>query len=357
MVSLHTENREPAPSALPDWDDFRLLLAVAQLGSISRAAIALGLTQPTVSRRIERFESAIGVRVIDRLPSGAVLTADGQRIAEELNVARGVIERALQTARSGGPRLENVKLLTTDGMATYWLPRFLPFLFESHAELELRIYATSESGAEQRGHFDLTIHYSQPTNPNLVVVRLGTLHFIPYASAGYLARHGEPTSLEQLGAHRLLDHILYLIDKGSWMTRLPTALSEGRTRLFTNSNASLCESVRNGAGIALLPTYVSVYEQGLVPLDVALRFETPFWLCYSRETAATRGGRLAVDFLRHIFNRRTMPWFAETYVPPSQFVAPEPEALMARLGVVPLAPAAEQPDGTDAGESSRFMGH
>lgn len=341
MTYPHTENREPLnrepADALPDWNDFRLLLTVAQLGSISRAANALGLTQPTVSRRIDRFECGLGVRVIDRLHSGAVLTPDGQRIVEELNIAYDAIRRAMASAQGNGARLNDVKLLITDGMATYWLPRFLPHFLERHTDVEFRLYTASDSGATQHGHFDLTIHFIQPTDPNLIVTRLGTLHFIPYASAAYLARHGEPTSLAHLSRHRLLDYILYLIDKGTWMTRLPAVLGEGRARLFTNSSASLCESVRNGAGIALLPTYISVFERGLVPLEVDLRFETPFWLCYPQEALAKRGVRVAIEFLKHIFNRRSMPWFGETYVPPAEFRAPDPEALMARLAPLPLA--------------------
>src|SRR5215469_14743481 len=178
MVLPHTEVSEP----LPDWDDFRLLLCVAQLGSISRAALALGVSQPTVSRRVERLEDAIGVRLLDRSTAGAVLTAEGQRIVEELNVAHNAIQRAVQSVSPSQARFDDVKLLTTDGLATYWLPRFLPFLFDAHPDLEFRIYTTSDSGAEQRGHFDLSIHFIQPRDPNLIVSRLGTLHFVPYAS-------------------------------------------------------------------------------------------------------------------------------------------------------------------------------
>ena len=341
MVSRHTENREPGAANPPDWDDFHLLLAVAQAGSINRAATALGLTQPTVSRRIERFEKMIGVRVIERLPNGAVLTAGGQRIVEELNIAYGAIQRAMNSAKSPASRMEDVKLLMTDGLATYWLPRFVPGLFDRHADLEFRLYTTSDTRADQRGHFDLSIHHIQPTEPNLVAVRLGSLHFVPYASPEYLARHGEPTSLAQLCRHRLLDHILYLIDKGTWMMRLPAALGEGRAQLFTNSSAALCENVRHGAGIALLPTYISVFERGLVPLKVDIHFETPFWLCYSQEAIEKRGVRLAVDFLKHIFNWRAMPWFGAAYVRPAEFAAVDPEHVMARFGTPTLASAAE----------------
>jgi molybdate transport repressor ModE-like protein len=329
MAYPHTEKREPLSAALPDWDDFRLLLAVVQLGSFSRAAASLGLTQPTVSRRVEKLEESLGVRLMDRSPSGAVLTPEGQRIVAELHVAHGALMRAVKTVHYAEQRIDDVKLLTTDGLATYWLPGLLPFLFDSYPELELRVHTATSPDVEQRGHHDLQIHYIQPTDPNLVTVRLGTLHFIPYASPAYLAKHGHPGSTAELGRHRLLDYVLYLIDKGTWMTRLPAVVGEGRAQFFTNSSAALCESVRAGAGIALLPTYGSVLLDKLVPIDVGLRFETPFWLCYRQDAFAKRSVRLAVAFMKHAFNRKTMPWFAERFVPPSEFPATTPAQIMA----------------------------
>jgi molybdate transport repressor ModE-like protein len=334
MVSPHTDPLEPVSAQLPDWDDFRLLLAVAQLGSITRAAAALGVSQPTVSRRVERLEEAIGARLLDRSQSGAALTPDGQRIVEELNVAHGAILRAVQSVHGAPARLDGVKLVTTDGMAAYWLPRFMAHLFRQSRDLELRVFTTSEAREEQRGqNFDLSIHYIQPTDPNLVAVRLGTLHFMPYASPGYLAECGTPQSVEELSHHRLLDYILYVIDKGTWMTRLPAIVGEARAQYFTNSSAALCESVRNGAGIALLPTYISVYESGLVPLDVDLRFETPFWLCYRQCAGLRPSMRAAIAFLKQIFSRRTMPWFADTFVPPPFVDVPTPADFLARLSL------------------------
>jgi molybdate transport repressor ModE-like protein len=328
---------EPA-SGLPDWDDFRLLLAIAQLGSISRAALALGVSQPTVSRRIERLEETIGTRLLDRSLSGAVLTPEGQHIVEELGVAHEAIERAVRSAKTKNGRRDDVKLVMTDGLATYWLPRFLPYFFKQHPEIELRAFTTSESRSEQRGqNFDLSIHYVQPTDPNLITTRLGTLHFVPYASADYLREHGTPKDLAELAKHRLLDYVLYIVDKGTWMTRLPAIIGESRAQLFTNSSAALCESVRNHAGIALLPTYISVCGPGLVPLDVDLRFATPFWLCYTQEAIQRPAVKIVVAFLKHIFDRRKMAWFSEHYAPVSEFPSLKPGEHMAAF-----APHAER---------------
>lgn len=336
MTYPHARIDEPVSAgALPDWDDFRLLLSVVQLGSFSRAASALGIEQSTVSRRVGRLEETLGVRLMDRSSRGAVLTAEGQRVVAELNVAHDALLKAVHGAQVADARLHDVKLLTTDGIAAYWMVRFMPSLFEAHPDLELRIFTTTDFEAEQRGHFDLSIHYTQPTNPNLITMRLGTLHFIPYGSPGYFARHGRPTSVADLGRHRLLDYILYIIDKGTWMTRLPAAVGEGRAQFFTNSSAALAEAVRAGNGIALLPTYGSVFEKGLEPLEVGMRFETPFWVCYKQELAARRSIRIAVAFLKHIFNRRTMPWFGENYVSPSDFPVVTPAQLMAGFSASP----------------------
>src|SRR5579862_6249424 len=124
----------------------------------------------------------LGLRLMDRTSRGAVLTPEGQRVVAELNVAHNALVKAVQGAQAPEPRLDDVKLLTTDGIAAYWVMRYLPYLFDMHPDLEMRVFTTTDFEAEQRGHFDLSIHYTQPTNPNLITTRLGTLHFIPYGS-------------------------------------------------------------------------------------------------------------------------------------------------------------------------------
>jgi DNA-binding transcriptional LysR family regulator len=107
---------------------------------------------------------------MDRTSRGAALTPEGERVVAELNIAHNALLKAVHGAQVADARLDEVKLLTTDGIAAYWLVRFLPFLFEMHRDLEMRIFTTTDFEAERRGHFDLTIHYTQPTNPNRFVL-------------------------------------------------------------------------------------------------------------------------------------------------------------------------------------------
>src|SRR5436305_1797367 len=92
----HVSTARPAPSngKTMDWDGVRVFLAVARHGSLRAAARALGLSQPTVARRLAAFEATFGgPALFDRLPEGAHLNAAGEHLVP---VAESV-ERAILT--------------------------------------------------------------------------------------------------------------------------------------------------------------------------------------------------------------------------------------------------------------------
>src|ERR1700686_816858 len=89
-----------------DWDDVRVFLAVARQGSMRAAGRALGLSQPTIARRLAAFEATFGGQpLFDRLPEGVRLNAAG----EQLVAAAEDAERAMLTLERGraaaGPAL------------------------------------------------------------------------------------------------------------------------------------------------------------------------------------------------------------------------------------------------------------
>ncbi|HEX2590029.1 MAG TPA: LysR family transcriptional regulator [Rhizomicrobium sp.] len=305
-----------------------MFLLVVKLGSFHKAAEALGLTQPTVSRRIARLEAALGVELVIRRRSGVTLTPEGQAILDDLGIANDAIHRVRKHRKGVGSKKEDVKLVITDGLATYWLPYFLGSFFDQYPNIELRIQTATETRPQLSDQFDLSIHYLQPTDPDLMITKLGTLHFVPYASSAYLARKGTPHTIAELSKHRLLDYLLYLVDKGSWSTRLPEGLVTNGPQLFTNSSASLAEAVRRGVGIALLPTYGAAFEEGFVPLEIGMQYQTPFWLCYRKEAAERPPVQIVLHFLKHIFNYRSMPWFGQHYVSPNDIARLSPDDIM-----------------------------
>ena len=63
-----------------NWDDLRVFLALAREGTLSMAAKALGVSHPTVSRRVQALEHQIGARLFERLPDRFVPTAAGEQL-------------------------------------------------------------------------------------------------------------------------------------------------------------------------------------------------------------------------------------------------------------------------------------
>src|SRR5215469_15171626 len=72
-----TANDEADPWRKLDWNDVRTFLAVAESGSLNAAARVLGMTQPTISRRMEDLEYRLSARLFDRSSRGVTLTDAG----------------------------------------------------------------------------------------------------------------------------------------------------------------------------------------------------------------------------------------------------------------------------------------
>jgi DNA-binding transcriptional LysR family regulator len=297
---------------IPNWDDIRVFVTVARSGSYRRAARELSMTQPSISHRIARFEAAVGVKLFYRTSSGTELTADGQRVLNHASAAELSLTKALSIVRDASANAEGeCKVGVGDGLGGGWVPRFIPTFLIRNPNIKLSIFTTNDRAVSKKPLFDLQIQYQEPLEQDLVVLRLAELHFTLFASRAYVEAHGRPTSQEDLTHHRVLDLSLALTDKGTlsfW------AGVSNKTVLFTNSSLTLGETVRAGAGIGLLPTYAAAVDTNLVAVMPQLHFQAPVYVCFEREMAARPAVRATLNFLRDcMFNRHTMPWFAQTF--------------------------------------------
>src|ERR1700759_2687345 len=84
----------------PDWHLFRAFLSVVREGSLSRAARALGTTQPTMGRQVAALEAALKVKLFARSPDGLAPTEAGLRLIPSAEAMAAAAEAA-QRAASG----------------------------------------------------------------------------------------------------------------------------------------------------------------------------------------------------------------------------------------------------------------
>ena len=142
-----------SPGPFPSWDDFRFFLATSKAGSFSKAASEMGVTQPTISRRVENLEHRLGVRLFDRLPNGVALTAKGESILDAaLHIENTVLE-IQRNVHGADKRMEGaVRISVTDGLATYWMtPRLLAFQ-EKNPGIGIEFQGNDLLGAPRQGH-------------------------------------------------------------------------------------------------------------------------------------------------------------------------------------------------------------
>src|SRR5688572_19462692 len=131
-------------TAEPDWGLMRVFLAVAEAGSLSRAAQHLGSSQPTLSRQISALEAQVGSALFERTRQGLRLTETGAALrlpAERMQ--QHAREWSLAAAGRSHSLAGTVRLTASEVMSAYVLPPLLRDLRERHPEIQIELVASN----------------------------------------------------------------------------------------------------------------------------------------------------------------------------------------------------------------------
>lgn len=248
-----------------DWDDIRIFLAVSRAGSLNAGARALGLTQPTVSRRITQFERRLGVSLFGRTKDGLVLADAGRAL---WNRALAIEEHAeainRQVVRHDDRVSGLVRVSTTEGFGAYWLTKRLSGLTARHPHITLEIQLDNSLTDLMKRDSDIAIRLARPVGGDLVARRVGAMKFGLYASAAYVERHGVLSDAHDLLRHKLVTFIWDSASGGDEWRRIIS----GHPQIAFTSNSSIGQvhAIRAGYGVGMLPTYVHDEYPDLVPV-------------------------------------------------------------------------------------------
>src|SRR5438874_11001088 len=165
-------------AASMDWDDVRVFLAVARHGSLRAAGRALGLSHPTIGRRLAAFEATFGVPTLfDRLPDGLRLNAAGDALitaAEGLESAALALERRRAAA---SPALSGTVRVSVGEWGGGFLARHLDRSGETGLlpTLTLELVESWETANLARRDADLALRHGIPEGGNLYVSKVGVI--------------------------------------------------------------------------------------------------------------------------------------------------------------------------------------
>lgn len=298
-----------------DWDRLKVFQNVAEKGSINAAAKVLRLSYGKVAGDIEALEYALGQRLFERSNRGLALTRVGEDILRSARVMADSVQAIIDRARERA--VETVTICARDGIATYWLARRLPDLLarQPSVRVALKVLPTTPNLLEGDG--DIAIQFEESTAANIVSRQLGWLHYLPYAARCYLAEHGEPTSMRDLQDHQCLRLTGESYQSEAWAATAPAWGAILPNTMETNTGTVLMEACAAGGGVAVLPSYVSALDAGLVPLrDIRPLATLRFWLVYTERVRNAAACEPVLRWIRACFDPGRHACFRQAYVEP-----------------------------------------
>ncbi|MFO6425366.1 LysR family transcriptional regulator [Motilimonas sp. KMU-193] len=279
-----------------DWNRTRAFLLTAEEGSLSAAAKALGVSQPTLSRQVAALEQELGVLLFHR--SGHALTLTDHGIAL-LNVVREMGDAASRFAMvaqgHAGSLSGNVVISACELDALFRLPKVLAKLRQAEPLISIEVIVTNQVSDLKRREADIAIRNFKPTQNNLIIRKLGeeTIHL--YATPEYLSAMPKTPKASQL-------QIIGFSDSESMLAQLNQQgwpVTQANMMLCTDNQSLQMQLCYQHLGLIYLtqeagdsdPKLQRAFAGQLPPLNL------PIWLVCHQELRTNLRIKRVFDFL------------------------------------------------------------
>ncbi|HEX2802264.1 MAG TPA: LysR family transcriptional regulator [Phenylobacterium sp.] len=286
----------------PDWDLLQSLQAVIAAGSLSAAAKALGLTQPTLGRHIDQLERQLGAPLFLRSPRGLQPTDMALALQPHLEDMTAAAQAALRDASNAADGETGViRVTVSEIIGIEILPPILAQFRRANPKITIEVVLSNKNQDLTRRDADIAVRMARPTQNTLVARKVGQVAFGFYATPDYLAEHGALATLDDLSDHCLIGY-------DTPLTNLPDGLVLGREvsrDLFsfrTDNDAAQLSALRAGVGIGVCQHQIGRRDGLIQILPNVLKFELDVWICMHESLKGSRRMRLMFDHLAEAFS-------------------------------------------------------
>ena len=289
-----------------DWNLLESFAAVAEHGSLSAAARAIGASQPTLSRHITALEQQIGARLFEREKSGVALTATGATL---LTHAQDMADSASKLSMAIEGRAETltgtIRLTASQIMATYVLPEILTELRQAEPSVDVELVATDKTENLLRREADIAVRMYRPTQEDVISRKIGELKMGMYASRTYVEQFGLLGSIDDAGDHSVIGY-----DRSTQIIEGFKAAGLDVDReffAFRSDDQVVCwEMAKAGYGIGFNQVQIGDKERNMVRIESAGEVgRLPVWLTAHSELRASPRVRFVFDFLAEKLGEKT----------------------------------------------------
>jgi len=288
-------------NAEPGWDLYRSFLAVLRLGSLSAAARALGLTQPTIGRHIASLQRALGGRALfTRSQTGLLPTDAAHKLRPH---AEDMAAAAAAFVRTGSANVEEmggvVRLTAAEVLGVEVLPLILSDFRADYPAIAIELSLSNQIADLLRRDADIAVRMVRPQQKALLAKRVGKLALGFYAHRRYLERCGYPDRLEDLPAQTLIG-----FDRtppsGDLLKSVPVPVPVTRELFAFRCDNDLAQlaALRAGFGIGICHAGIARRDPNLLPLfSKRFKIELEIWIVMHSDLRRNSRMRALFDYL------------------------------------------------------------
>lgn len=280
------------------WDDLQYFLAVARTGQLSTAARHLRTSHATVSRRIDRLEFALKVKLFERNPRGYILTSVGQRFVETAEKIEAETDRLHADIATGTTAQRGViRMSAPEGFANFFFTQRMGAFYAQHPNISLELVTIQQIMSLSRKEADIAVTLDPPKAGPYTTDKITDYNLNIYASADYLAKAPPIRCRNDLLAHPFIGYIEDMIFAPG-LDYLGDVHPGIKCRFQSSSIFAQLTATKNGFGLCVLPHFIARVQPDLkIVLPEEITLTRNYWLVCHRDLSNVPRVRFVSDYI------------------------------------------------------------
>jgi len=226
---------------------------ICELGSLSAAARALGISRPMVSRYLKQMEKWAGTRLVNRSTRKLTLTVAGEKVLQKTRTLSQISQEIEDQSAKDLPA-GTLRVACAHFTAMHMIAPVLPELLTRYPQLRIELDVNNHPVSLVGERIDVAIRITDNPEPGMIARRLGECRSVLCASPQYLAANGTPQRLEELEQHNCLHYSFFAGQSWNFVTAEGEVVSAAVSgNLSASISSLLMEAAIHHCGIAMLP--------------------------------------------------------------------------------------------------------
>lgn len=264
---------------MENWNDLKLVLAIARGKSLGKGAVLLGINHSTAFRNLNAMEARLGARLFERLPGGVYApTPAGEQVAraaERMETEANALDR--EVTGSDARLVGTLRVTASETLAFSVLTRQLSKFREAHPGITVELLIDNRVFDLSRREADVALRVARPREPDLFGKKLAAIGWTIYGASRFAHRANEDLGLLRELPFIGWSELITGVAAADWLAH---TVRPQKVVYRANSLINQFCAAREGIGLVVLPCYLADSEPALVrmlPGPVA-ELERELWI-------------------------------------------------------------------------------